>query len=160
AALALSAVMAASTMSIPVYAADFSDGATAGTEVQVQSDFTSDAAGSANVEVQVAEPAEETVEAAGAKQDGLKVDKGSVTFWYNSPGHEDFEVTYKLEGSSKVETAYANPAEAEYKAADCENPGKVRPVITILGEEFKSEKWFVIPDEPKLSNDGHHFDKI
>ena len=47
AALTLSAVMAASTMSFPVYAADFSDGATAGAEVQVQSDFASDAAGSA-----------------------------------------------------------------------------------------------------------------
>ena len=161
AALALSAVMAASTMSFPVYAADFSDGATAGTEVQVQSDFTSDAAGSANVEVQTITPTEETVETAGVEEDGRKVDPDSVKFYYNDPGHKDFEVTYRLiENPNKTETAYADPAEAEYKKADCDNPGMVRPVITILGEEFKSKEWFVIPDEPKLSNDGHHFKAI
>ena len=161
AALALSAVMATSTMSFPVYAADFSDGATAGTEVQVQSDFTSDAAGSANVEVQTITPTEETVEAAGVEEAGRKVDPDSVRFYYNDPEHKDFEVTYELiENPGKTEIAYADPAEAEYKKADCDNPGMVRPVITILGEEFKSKEWFVIPDEPKLSNDGHHFDKI
>ena len=85
AALALSAVMATSTMSFPVYAADFSDGATAGTEVQVQSDFTSDAAGSANVEVQTITPTEETVEAAGVEEAGRKVNPDSVKFYYNDP---------------------------------------------------------------------------
>src|SRR5699024_7120218 len=70
-------------MSFPVYAADFSDGATAGTEVQVQSDFTSDAAGSANVEVQVAEPAEETVEAVGDPVDATTVNEDSIRFYYN-----------------------------------------------------------------------------
>ena len=58
AALALSAVMATSTMSIPVYAGDFSDGAT--TEAApAASAFTSD------VEAPTAEPTEEAAEVVG-----------------------------------------------------------------------------------------------
>ena len=157
AALTLSAVMAASTMSFPVYAADFSDGATAGAEVQVQSDFASDAAGSANVEVQTAEPVEETVPAVATDDtNGKKVDKESVTFWYNSVNHKDFEVTYRLEGDNTEYSVMANPDDAEYKKADCENYGQVRPKVTILGEEFESKTWFNIPTQPPLTSDGKH----
>ena len=157
AALTLSAVMAASTMSFPVYAADFSDGATAGAEVQVQSDFASDAAGSANVEVQTAEPVEETVPAVATDDtNGKKVDKESVTFWYNSVNHKDFEVTYRLEGDKNEYSVMANPDDAEYKKADCVNYGQVRPKVTILGEEFESKTWFNIPTQPPLTSDGEH----
>ena len=157
AALTLSAVMAASTMSFPVYAADFSDGATAGAEVQVQSDFASDAAGSANVEVQTAEPVEETVPAVATDDtNGKKVNKDSVTFWYNSVNHKDFEVTYKLEGDNTEYSVMANPDDAEYKKANCVDYGQVRPKVTILGEEFESKTWFNIPTQPPLTSDGKH----
>ena len=123
AALALSAVMATSTMSIPVYAGDFSDGAT--TEAApAASAFTSD------VEVQTPEPVEETVPAVAADDtNGKKVDKDSVTFWYNSVNHKDFEVTYKLEGDDKEYSVMANPDDAEYKKANCVNYGQVRPKV-------------------------------
>ena len=156
AALALSAVMAASTMSFPVYAADFSDGATTTEAAPAASAFTSD------VEVQTAEPVEETVPAVAADDtNGKKVDKDSVTFWYNSVNHKDFEVTYKLEGDDKEYSVMANPDDAEYKKANCVNYGQVRPKVTILGEEFESKTWFNIPTQPPLTSDGkHHWDII
>ena len=156
AALALSAVMAASTMSFPVYAADFSDGATTTEAAPAVSAFTSD------VEVQTAEPVEETAPVVAAGDtNGKKVNKDSVTFWYNDKNHEDFEVTYKLEGDGTEYSVMANPDDAEYKDADCVNYGQVRPKVTILGEEFESKTWFDIPTKPPLTSDRqHHWDTI
>ena len=154
AALALSAVMAASTMSFPVYAADFSDGATTTEAAPAASAFTSD------VEVQTAEPVEETVPAVD-DTNGKKVNKDSVTFWYNNENHKDFEVTYKLENDGTEYSVMANPDDAEYKKADCVNYGQVRPKVTILGEEFESKTWFNIPTQPPLTSDRqHHWDTI
>ncbi|MFQ6818493.1 MAG: hypothetical protein ACLRTI_05525 [Blautia sp.] len=149
AALALSAVMAASTMSFPVYAADFSDGATITEAAPAVSAFTSD------VEVQTAEPVEETAPAVG-DTNGKKVNKDSVTFWYNDKNHKDFEVTYKLENDGTEYSVMANPDDAEYKKANCENYGQVRPKVTILGEEFESKIWFDIPTQPPLTSDRKH----
>ena len=156
AALALSAVMAASTMSFPVYAADFSDGATTTEAAPAVSAFTSD------VEVQTAEPVEETAPVVAAGDtNGKKVNNDSVTFWYNDKNHKDFEVTYKLEGDGTEYSVMANPDDAEYKKADCVNYGQVRPKVTILGEEFESKTWFDIPTQPPLTSDRqHHWDTI
>src|SRR5699024_4172259 len=113
--------------------------------------FTSD------VEVQTAEPVEETAPAVAVDDtNGKKVDKDSVTFWYNDENHKDFEVTYKLEGEDKEYSVMANPDDAEYKKANCVNYGQVRPKVTILGEEFESKTWFNIPNQPPLTSDRQH----
>lgn len=153
AALALSAVMAASTMSFPVYAADFSDGATAGTEVQVQSDFTSDAAGSANVEVQVAEPAEETVEAAGVEEDGDKLN--NITFSYNGP--DDYTATFYI-GESK--TPHTVEAEEWYtEPATCASGEKIWLKFTYDGVTHYSEEGLPT-GKPSLGNSGHKMETV
>src|SRR5699024_12112316 len=87
AALALSAVMATSTMSFPVYAGDFSDGAT--TEAApAASAFTSD------VEAPTAEPTEEAAEAVGDTSESTGTNTGNIaakdiTFYYNEDGIKD-----------------------------------------------------------------------
>ena len=156
AALALSAVMATSTMSIPVYAADFSDGATAGTEVQVQSDFTSDAAGSANVEVQVAEPAEETVEAVGDPVDATTVNEDSIQFYYN-----DLEkgtiVEYWLKSENpatdKPHTVVPEIDKDKSTPATCTDDEKIWLKATIGEKVYFSETWF--KGESALGALGH-----
>ena len=156
AALALSAVMAASTMSIPVYAADFSDGATAGAEVQVQSDFTSDAAGSANVEVQVAEPAEETVEAVGDPVDATTVNEDSIRFYYN-----DLEkgtiVEYWLKSENpatdKPHTVVPEIDKDKSTPATCTDDEKIWLKATIGEKVYFSETWF--KGESALGALGH-----
>ena len=156
AALALSAVMATSTMSIPVYAADFSDGATAGTEVQVQSDFTSDAAGSANVEVQVAEPAEETVEAVGNPVDATTVNEATIKFYYN-----DLEkgtiVEYWLKSENpatdKPHTVVPEIDKDKSTPATCTDDEKIWLKATIGEKVYFSETWF--KGESALGALGH-----
>ena len=156
AALALSAVMATSTMSIPVYAADFSDGATAGTEVQVQSDFTSDAAGSANVEVQVAEPAEETVEAVGDQLPGAAtIDERSIVFYYEEPGYGTV-MMYKLKGSDEYHKVQAVKDEAKSTAATCIAPEKIWLKATVDNKTYYSTSWF--EGESALGESAHDWD--
>ena len=156
AALALSAVMATSTMSIPVYAADFSDGATAGAEVQVQSDFTSDAAGSANVEVQVAEPVEETVEAVGDQLPGAPtIDERSIVFYYEEPGYGTV-MMYKLKGSDEYHKVQAVKDEAKSTAATCIAPEKIWLKATVDNKTYYSKSWF--EGESELGESAHDWD--
>ena len=100
AALALSAVMAASTMSFPVYAADFSDGATTTEAAPAASAFTSD------VEVQTAEPVEETLDAVGENlqtEPGtvMEVEENSIKFYYND-GNKGTIAEYKYAGKDEI----------------------------------------------------------
>ena len=149
AALALSAVMATSTMSIPVYAADFSDGTAAEAEVQVQSDFSSDAAG----EVQAAAPAEETVEAAGTIEDGNQIT--NLKFYYNDPDFDDFTVTYNIGTSDTLHTAEA--VEWKREAATCKEPEKIWLKVTIDGQNYYSKDGFNVRGSSALGDAGHEW---
>ena len=86
AALALSAVMVASTMSIPVNASAFSDGTGAADT------FSGETAG------QALDVTEEVPEDAGDQSGAYQVDPDSITFHYGETGENakpDFTVTYK-----------------------------------------------------------------
>lgn len=122
--LAMSAVMAASTVSVPVGAADFSDGA-AGAEAQVAAE-TADF--SADVDTQALDVTEETPDAAGAivfgkpQWSGLDTDTPSLTITVNGKSE-----TY-TKGFEKKETE-----------AFCEQPGGYRWYIEIYEEPFLSD---------------------
>ena len=147
AALALSAVMATSTMSIPVYAGDFSDGAT--TEAApAASAFTSD------VEVPTAEPTEEAAEAVGDTSESTGTsteDVQDITFYYNEDGIKDGTVTYVLPNGEKVtREGYV------YKEtpADCLHPATITYAIMIGNDEHYS-KAFTVKGSSALGEAGH-----
>ena len=154
AALALSAVMATSTMSIPVYAGDFSDGTTE-TSVSIQSDFTSDA-GDANVEVQTAEPIEETVETVGDQLPGAAtIDEGSIVFYYEEPGYGTV-MMYKLKGSDEYHKVQAVKDEEKSTAATCIAPEKIWLKATVDNKTYYSTSWF--EGESALGESAHDWD--
>ena len=149
AALALSAVMATSTMSIPVYAGDFSDGAT--TEAApAASAFTSD------VEAPTAEPTEEAAEAVGDTSESTGTNTGNIaakdiTFYYNEDGIKDGTVTYVLPNGEKVtREGYV------YKEtpADCLHPATITYAIMIGNDEHYS-KAFTVKGSYALGDAGH-----
>ena len=147
AALALSAVMATSTMSIPVYAGDFSDGAT--TEAApAASAFTSD------VEVPTAEPTEEAAEAVGDTSESTGTsteDVQDITFYYNEDGIKDGTVTYVLPNGEKVtREGYVY----EETPADCSHPATITYAIMIGNDEHYSNP-FTVKGSHALGDAGH-----
>ena len=148
AALALSAVMVASTMSFPVYAADFSDGGNA--EVTT---FTAETAAPVIDET-------ENVDGVGTESKGYVLDPDSVVFHYNEEGVEDFTVTFNRVNPDKDVQEGTAVAETEKRtAATCVDPGYLWMVVEIDGQVFHSGKTddkktaFVIEDEPALDHD-------
>ena len=152
AALALSAVMAASTMSFPVYAADFSDGG----NVEV-------ATFSAETATPVVDETED-VEGVGVTSEGYIVDPTSIVFHYNEEGVEDFTVTFNryVPGTDKKQADTAVAEVGKKVAATCKGapvdgegtPGYFWMKVTIDGQVFWSGETddpttaFVIEDEP------------
>ena len=150
AALALSAVMVASTMSFPVYAADFSDGGNS--EVTT---FTAETAAPVIDETEV-------VEGVGSTSDGYVLNPASVVFHYNEEGYEDFTVTFERwdpDDHSKVQAGTAKADVLERKAATCEESGLLWMDVTIDKQYFTSgetddhDTAFKIKDEPALGHD-------
>ena len=158
AALALSAVMVASTMSFPVYAADFSDGGNA--EVTT---FTAETAAPVVDET-------EDVESVGATSEGYVLDPDSVVFHYNEEGVEDFTVTFdRVSPDGTKRQQYTTVAkEGKRTAATCKGasfdgttkgqPGLLWMTVEIDGQTFWSgdvddtTAAFVIEDEPGLEH--------
>lgn len=148
AALALSTVMVASTMSFPVYAADFSDGGNA--EVTT---FTAETAAPVIDET-------ENVDGVGDESKGYVLDPDSVVFHYNEEGVEDFTVTFNRVNPDKdVQEGTAVAETAKRTAATCTKPGLLWMKVTIDGQVFtsgntdKEDEAFVIEDEPALDHD-------
>ena len=114
AALAMSAVMAASAVPFPVYAEELS----AGEDVVVSAETT--------VEVPV-----------GETQEQWKYVDDSVVFWYNSA--EDFGATYSRTNGTRTETGIELDKKAitlkDEVKADCENAGSITMSATIIGVE-------------------------
>ena len=164
AALALSAVMVASTMSFPVYAADFSDGGNA--EVTT---FTAETAAPVVDET-------EDVESVGATSEGYVLDPDSVVFHYNEEGVEDFTVTFdRVSPDGTKRQQYTTVAkEGKRTAATCKGasfdgttkgqPGLLWMTVEIDGQTFWSgdvddtTAAFVIEDEPGLEHDWEKLD--
>ena len=164
AALALSAVMVASTMSFPVYAADFSDGGNA--EVTT---FTAETAAPVVDET-------EDVESVGATSEGYVLDADSVVFHYNEEGVEDFTVTFdRVSPDGTKRQQYTTVAkEGKRTAATCKGasfdgttkgqPGLLWMTVEIDGQTFWSgdvddtTAAFVIEDEPGLEHDWEKLD--
>src|SRR5699024_2473957 len=129
AALALSAVMAASTMSFPVYAADFSDGGNAQAKTF-----------SAEVEVPAAEVTEETPDSVGVG-DAFKVVPETIKFHYNEAGYEDFTVTFQRANVNDENDLMNDTAKAttlKHLDANCFHPGLLWMTVTIDGETYTS----------------------
>ncbi|MFQ6817782.1 MAG: hypothetical protein ACLRTI_01900 [Blautia sp.] len=154
AALALSAVMAASTMSIPVYAADFSDGTTADAEVQVQSDFTADAAAnSVQAETPAVEVTEDTAEEVGDSTQGTTIDESTIVFYYDDL-NKGTVMEYKLKGNDKVFSVKAEKDEAKSTPATCTQDEVVWLKATVDGEHYYySQTSF--KGESALGESGH-----
>ena len=148
AALALSAVMATSTMSFPVYAADFSDGATTTEAAPAASAFTSD------VEVQTAEPVEEeTPDAVGVTEEGDQIK--NVKFSYNGPN--DYSVTFTIGEGSEIHKEKAE--EWKMEAATCVEPEKIWLKFTYDGVTYYSEEGLPTGN-PALGNAGHKMEIV
>lgn len=146
AALALSAVMAASTMSFPVYAADFSDGGNAQAKTF-----------SAEVEVPAAEVTEETPDSVGVG-DAFKVVPETIKFHYNEAGYEDFTVTFQRANVNDENDLMNDTAKAttlKHLDANCFHPGLLWMTVTIDGETYTSgdvedyNQAFIVKDEPQ-----------
>lgn len=136
AAFALSAVMATSTMSFPVNAAEFSDGA--------------------DVAAQSVDVTEDTTDAAGDTSQGYVLDSDSVVFHYNEAGVADFTVTFnRVNPEGKTQAGTATATTAKRLAANCFHPGLLWMTVTIDGQTFTSgntdnnDEAFVIPGEPQ-----------
>ena len=148
AALALSAVMATSTMSIPVYAADFSDGATTTEAAPAASAFTSD------VEVQTAEPVEEeTPDAVGVTEEGDQIK--NVKFSYNGPN--DYSVTFTIGEGSEIHKEKAE--EWKMEAATCVEAEKIWLKFTYDGVTYYSEEGLPTGN-PALGDTGHKMEIV
>ena len=153
AALALSAVMVASTMSIPVNASAFSDGTAA-----VADTFSSETAG------QALDVTEEVPEDAGNTSDAYEVAKETIKFHYKEEGFEDFTVTYQMRNLndntlSEVQTAKASVLEETDPT--CTEPGYLWMVVKLYGVEYPSgetdDKTTAFVTEPKL---GHKMEEV
>ena len=152
AALTLSAVMAASTMSFPVYAADFSDGGNAQAKTF-----------SAEVEVPAAEITEETPDSVGVG-DAFKVVPETIKFHYNEAGYEDFTVTFQRANVNDENDLMNDTAKAttlKHLDANCYHPGLLWMTVTIDGETYTSgdvedyNQAFIVKDEPQREHKKH-----
>ena len=131
AALAMSAVMAAGTVSIPVNASAFSDGTDAvAQETTEVTDFGSDAA-TQSAEVEVAEDVVEAAEASG------------VTF---VPGSDNWDtktgkVTYKVKNADDEDETREGQGTKVTEAATCETNEKYYWKLTVVGSvEIQSQE--------------------
>lgn len=171
AALALSAVMAASTVSVPVNAADlFSDGTAATVnEAQPQSGFTSgtdatannvetevpaeESADAAAATAEVAAPVEEATEAAGDHSHGTtEVDEKSIVFYYEDV-YKGTVMEYSYKGDSTRYTVPAVKDETKCKPATCTKAEEVWLKAYVGEDEYLSTHSF--EGEPALGELGH-----
>ncbi len=160
AALALSAVMTTSTMSIPVYAADFSDGADIVTqEVAPQAETSS-----TDAEAQSVEVTDETPDAAGDVGEAYVVDPNSIQFHYNSDAYADFTVTFQrvpVDGTGEPQSDTATATTLKHLDANCYHPGLLWMTVTIDGQTYTSgdvnnlDAAFKVPTEPQREHKKH-----
>ena len=159
AALALSAVMAAGTVSVPVSAADFSDGA----DVVTQEAAPQAETFSAEAETPAAEVTEEAADSAGDQwSPGYTVMPETITFHFDENNLESCLVTFVREatdGSGKTYDDSVTGTVAKRLAANCDHPGLIWMVATIDGKEYYSgnttvnSEAFVIESEPQREHE-------
>ena len=137
AALSLSAVMAASTISIPVNAADFSDG----TDVVAQ-----EAEGfSAEAESQSIEVTEDTKDSVKDATPSYTVD--GVVFFYNDENYDDYTIIIRKStagGQKQYETTTIQKAGGKIveEAANCEHAQRLKMTISFGENQYFESGWY------------------
>ena len=160
--LAMSAVMTASTVSMPVNAMDFSDGAQVkeATDVATFSSGSDEKTADSDVEAPAVEITEDTADAAGVEETASVVDEDSIVFYYNDADHKDFLVeyeTYSTADPADRQQHTATATEWKREAATCDKAGQIWLQVEIGGKVYYSKTSFDVKGEPALGENGHKY---